>query len=335
MSTGKNNSTVLTTTRQGGLDQFPPEFLASTLVTTLVRDGVNLDVALATLSSTIVGAKLEHERTNERKETVDVIDLSGVTIRDVVTDPETGVSVEVIKTIVAAGSAGNGGIDGSGYYVDVKALSDDWAVLIKSRVVAASLTSAAYTFTTYIDFNLPDVLIAIDSFADAGSTSTDNSGTFTQVTWRTGFSWGYEAAVRIRHYDRKVKATVAVSFGTDPTTLVPATIQKFILSSGTIVAKEGSYDQVFSQSTDPAGTSITTSNSTKYSAITIPPVITNGITTQELVAPTTFTAGANLKLDASTPAVMPDPGDTFVGDSIVSKGRLGIYEKRTFTITMP
>lgn len=333
MSTGKNNSTVLTSTRIGGLDIFPPEFLASAQIVTRVRDGVNLDVALTALTSTIVGAKLEHERTNERKETIDSIDLSGISVRDVVTDPETGVSVEVLKSIVAAGSAGDGGIDGDGYYVDVKGLDKDWAMVLKSRPISASLAGAAKTYSSYIDFNLPDVLIAIDSFRNAGSTTTDNTGVFTQVTWRTGFSWGYEAAVRIKHYDRKVFATAAISYSLTPPT--PDAIQKFILSSGTIVATEGAYDKTYSISADPVGETTTISNSSKYSAITIPPVITNGITTQQLVAPDTYQAGADLKLDASTPTALPATNSTFVGDSVVTIGRLGLYEKKTFTIKMP
>lgn len=336
LATGKNRGPLLTSYLRAGLDIFPPEFLSSLdIVTTKQR--VDLNVTLPSLTSTLIGARLTHEVTNERTlETFTVNDYSGISIRDVVTDPETGVAVEVIKTIVTATAAASlGGVDVDGYYIDVKGLNKDWAIKIASKVLSGSLAGAAHTTSSYIEFPLPDVLLAIDTFNEPGTTNTSVSGTFSYVSWRAGFSWNGEVAIRMRSFGRRVLASVAVTYHTTPPD--PATVQTFKLSTGTVIVQGGEYDLTRSLATDPSGSTETESIGYKYTAVTVPPCITNGITSGTLQAGAGMPdprAPIELKLDASSPATLAS-ASTFIGDSSLNKLRLGLYEKTVITITVP
>lgn len=334
--TGKNRGPLLTSYVRGDLDLFPNEFLSSFDIT-ITKQKVPHSVSIPTLTSTIIGAKLTQEVTNERVlETYTMGDYAGISVRDVITDPDTGIAVEVIKTIVTAATAASlGGIDGSGYYIDVKGLSKDWAIKIASKVLDASLTGAAHTTSSYIEFPLPDVLLAIDTYNEPGSTDTSVSGTFSYVSWRAGFSWNGEVAIRMRSFGRRVLASVAVTYHT--TAPSPATVQTFKLSTGTVVVQGGEYDLTRSLATDPSGSTETESIGYKYTAVTVPPCITNGITSGVLQAGAGMPdprAPIELKLDASSPATL-DAASTFIGDSSLNKLRLGVYEKTVITITVP
>jgi len=303
----------------GGSRIYPPEFLNSIELKTTTQE-VPLESTLTdppTGLSGVVGSRITQPHTDELVYEETLADFTGIEIRDVETDPNTNIAVEVLRSLVAVGSEGNGGIDGSGYFVDIKGLTNKVAVKIRSKPLSSSLSGATKTYSTYIDYPFPDVLQGVTGHVGSGTTTTTLTGSFASVTWRTAWRFNSTVTLDMLHGARKGKAVIVDEyFTTAPGPSDLAAVQVFILASGSIATLGESYDISNSVSADPAGTIEQISTSVSYSSAGIPPCITNGYT----------------GITESNPTTMPS---SFIADCQVTPGRLNLYKMSTVTVETP
>lgn len=262
-------------------------------------------------------------------------------------DPSTRIVVSIAKTFVpndptvAIPNGTKGGIVISSGTSSVVKESQPYdakkSIAITSTILAADLP-APYTFNESIQVSLPDTLTAINYLSADGTRSHTETGSSTPpytVGFGGGYSWSGEVSLQItKGYRGQCPASI-----TRTTTIGPPTVTSVILlireSIGTVVIRGGSHSESGTMHIDVSLNAFRTTdvtNSTSYRAITIPPVLTPGISTSGALG--AGVAVYDVKLPASSPTAIAS-GDHIIYDVRITELRNGIFQMDVITITVP
>lgn len=273
--------------------------------------------------------------------------LPGPVLTNYQIDQNTRIAVLVSKQIVpnniaVAVPAGSKGsitiVNGtSSVFVESEAIDSVKSIAITSTVLDANLP-ASYSWETTIQASLPDILDGIDYLSEVGSSASTPTGTFEEpvtITWSGGYSYSGETSLQIRHgHQGSVKAIIDRSYSIGPPT-ISELIDLISESSGTVVIRGGRADSQTAYhigDTGTVGQVVTASVSNSYRAITIPPVITAGISTSGTLG--SGPAFYDVQIPPSSPTAI-NSGDELVYRIEVTELRLGVFMKDVITITVP
>lgn len=243
----------------------------------------------------------------------------------------THISIPVHVTAVAGAGFGNAG-QTAPIYIEIQSQNDRQSIEIWSQVDTSTLAGATKTWSEWIDYPWPEVLLGIDYFADTGSSSTSLTGTWpipTMITWHYGNNFEAEVAIRTARYTGKTPISTTKSFSILPP--IPDAVLQIRTSQGELVMLGTSNEthDALSIGVSTTGLEESLSQSVHYKTASIGNVLTNGFVTG-----TSIGAGVTLKMNASSPSTF-SVGATFIASCKVQDGRLGLYVKETVTVTVP
>lgn len=192
--------------------------------------------------------------------------VSWPTLVDTVVDPETGVAIITYKTIVPAGTTGSGGLTS---YVEVQSLDANWSIQLTSSVDVSSVSDNDYEVPAIEQFSLPDTLLSVTvepNIADSTSFASAGDG--------SEYSWDGEAIIKIQSGRRGLfEGTTLVKYSIGTVAPTGGLLVNWQMATGTIIIHGGS--QGFFAGSDHNSYS----SSARTRAITIPNVLTAGIST--------------------------------------------------------
>lgn len=223
------------------------------------------------------------------------------------------------------------------WYTDIQELSDRQAIQIDSQADTSTFDNATKTWTDWMQYPYPEQLVGIDVFNNIGTSGAGASPTWpipSNVSFRTGFTYEGEVAIRTKRYTGKSKVSITRSYfyGTPP--VLDAVLQ-IRTSSGEVISEGGAFEDSRTFSTQVAGDGVLTalSESTRQKATRIENILTS-LSSGVLHAGATGQAKVTLKIAASSPTGFTASA-TFIASADVTPGKLGLFMKEVITVTVP
>lgn len=269
---------------------------------------LTIDQGLGVISSAVnqLGDNLFMKATEQLDTATEWPELLGTEV-----DPRTGITVEIKKKVVAAGTLGGVGVDG---YVDVKSL-DKWrSIRIASKLQTGSLPGTVQ-WETSVEHRFPNVLLGAAWLWASASAP---------------YNYDYDATLVLdmhEGYAGPCRARVTESFSDGPPTdtITPTVFcpQGHMVGFSWAMAADPSVD-------DCGCVGITKAQARTFS---IPPSLHAAISIAGGV--TLIGGGFTSSLPATTPTGLPAPGTLIVKACDVERWRFGIFYRRLTEIYVP
>lgn len=222
-------------------------------------------------------------------------------------------------------------------FTEILAGDTDNAIEIGSQIDTSTLIGATKIWTEWMAYSYPEELVALDVFNNTGTSGAGASPTWpipTNVSFRTGFNYSGEVAIRRKRYTGKSQVSITRSYSYGPP--VADAVLQIRTSSGEIISEGGAFEDSRTFSIQTAGDGVLTANSesTSQKATQIENILTGSFTSTVLSAGSSGKAKVTLKLNASSPTTFT-PSATFTASADVTPGRLGLFIKEVVTVTVP